>query len=362
MLAALVAIAGIITPLGLHEEFQPGKTKVARFEYVHDPSAFGAGTTARFNNAGFARICEFDDSTILSAYAPCPYTNNTVHLVQDELGDHIGFNKSWEIAIARELQDIFGSGSRNYLTTVSSFFDIQWRQMTTAQIQNVSDNKDFPVGKYRQMDTLISDDKIKLVDGLVVDASSGGIGFRNHTIPVGVGIGAVWTEELLFIQPETQCVDLNLTMDYENPKSGDQTNPLQPQVTVQLTDRGGFANSGHFRPDYDHDNAQKNPDLRQRAYQAAWANNAYSLMYFGGSHPVQNLTGPVDPSQLNPINSTIGKQYEIVFQQLKQPINTFQTYSDYGAYIFQIDDDHRYPNPNRIQLENFTNLGKSTIL
>jgi hypothetical protein len=53
---------------------------------------------------------------------------------------------------------------------------------------------------------------IVLVEGLVVDTrDGGGVGFRNHSVPVEASNGATWTEDLLWVRPVTSCVNTNLT-------------------------------------------------------------------------------------------------------------------------------------------------------
>ncbi len=48
----------------------------------------------------------------------------------------------------------------------------------------------------------------------MVDTIRGGIGFRNHTIPTQVYLGAEWDEDLLWIEPVTECVNLNLSVEF----------------------------------------------------------------------------------------------------------------------------------------------------
>ncbi|KAL8721861.1 MAG: hypothetical protein Q9225_001538 [Loekoesia sp. 1 TL-2023] len=58
------------------------------------------------------------------------------------------------------------------------------------------------------------------VEGLVVntvhsgDTVRGGIGLRNHTVPSGLPYGGRWSEDLLWIEPVTACVDTNLTFHF----------------------------------------------------------------------------------------------------------------------------------------------------
>lgn len=56
-------------------------------------------------------------------------------------------------------------------------------------------------------------DAIEPVEGLVVDAMKGGVGFRNHIAPAFAQFGAEWTEELL-VECETSCVDTNISVEF----------------------------------------------------------------------------------------------------------------------------------------------------
>lgn len=68
------------------------------------------------------------------------------------------------------------------------------------------------------MEYVLLDDKIEVVEGLIVDTRVGNasIGFRNHTLPQTNGIGAVWMEvalvhfanrqNILFVEPQTKCI------------------------------------------------------------------------------------------------------------------------------------------------------------
>ena len=109
----------------------------------------------------------------------------------------------------------------------------------------------------------------------MVDTQTGGIAFRNHTVPLGLNYGATWTEDLLWIQPETACVDTNISVEFQIPYEttyGDFQN-------ISLVDNGGFANLVTEYPRVDVYNAQSVPNLRNRAYKAAWMANAYSKSF-----------------------------------------------------------------------------------
>lgn len=87
---------------------------------------------------------------------------------------------------------------------------------------------------------MVLNDAWEAIEGLIVNTKTGGIGFRNHTTPPHLPFGSSWSEDLLFIEPETECVDLNLTLDFNIPYSNDYTGKNVENITI--TDHGGFAN------------------------------------------------------------------------------------------------------------------------
>jgi hypothetical protein len=142
------------------------------------------------------------------------------------------------------------------------------------------------VGTYRNVQSLILNNATEVVEGLVVDMIKGGVGFRNHTIPPGFSHGVTWEEDLLFVEPETVCVDTNLTLDYTVISANGAA-----ISDVVLTDRGGFVNLNQTFPKPDYDNPQANPDLYGRAYVAAWLHNAYTAVYLNVTNPGNQTTG-----------------------------------------------------------------------
>lgn len=72
-MAILIAIAGVVTPLGLYEALQPAVAIQTRFEYLQDTSPFGFGTPSR-SNFSLNRICGGGDPE----YMPCPFTDSVV--------------------------------------------------------------------------------------------------------------------------------------------------------------------------------------------------------------------------------------------------------------------------------------------
>ena len=114
-----------------------------------------------------------------------------------------------------------------------------------------------------------------------------------------------WEEDILFVEPESLCIDTNLTIDFNIAIT---PNYSALYTNVVLTDRGGFVNLNHTYPEPNLTDPQTNQDLWGRAYKAAWLNNVYTMLYFNvtsdrnesmGTHPFEYL------------NSEIGKTFPI---------------------------------------------------
>lgn len=163
----------------------------------------------------------------------------------------------------------------------------------------------FLVDSFRSMGTKALDNAIEPVEGLVVDTVQGAIGFRNHTVPPGFPFGATWSEDLLFIEPETVCVDTNITVDYTIGYLVNYTTSIKDLV---LTDRGGFSNISHELPQANLTNPQANPDLRNRAYVAAWLTNTYTMLLYNVTNP-RNATSGEEPWSY--LNTHVGKTFPL---------------------------------------------------
>ncbi|SPQ25308.1 977e06de-1174-4cee-afc6-2ce7c3bfd637 [Thermothielavioides terrestris] len=290
-IVTLVSVAAIVTPLGLYQTVEPaGSQDLEALQFVKDDSPFGYGTPARMV-APFTRSCGED---------ACPGSSMNQTCVQQGL-----LLNCTDVVYDRSIPDIwmstFTDGARQVNQSVSSIFDIQWRTQVNASDAFGSQGWYVKSG-YRQIGILILDPGIHLVDGLIVDAQTGGIGFRNHTTPAPVHeYGSTWTEDILFIEPDTQCVDLNVTFDFYLTQNN--TSRLAPR-NLSLTDRGGFSQLARKSPDLSvpvDGNGQGPLDLRERAYKAAWANNFFTLAYF-------NATGP-DPSNITRFDVTPGMKF-----------------------------------------------------
>jgi hypothetical protein len=234
----------------------------------------------------------------------------------------------------------------------------------------INNGSDFLIGDYRQLTSLLLNDKIEAVEGLIVDTHNGGIGFRNHSIPVGaLAYGAEWTEDILFIQPETQCVDTNLTFDFLLPNvSGLSYTSMD---APSLTDRGGFKNIDR-NYEWWHledlgNNTQETLDLRERAYKAAWLNNGLTMLFM-------NVTGDTIGlgDRFSYIDSFIGKQFPLIdirsdYNSSSYSINfkAIETTPIFGHYLSTLlPDTYRvtkpisnislYKNPYNVTVESFS--------
>ncbi|PKS04922.1 hypothetical protein jhhlp_008288 [Lomentospora prolificans] len=354
IVALLIAVAGIVTPLGLGEELTSLRPTSARFEYFKDNSPYGLATAER-GKTRLSRVCS-QGVGFMSGPAPCPFTGDVVTATRDNGSITYSFpDEGMNPFIADISREIFSSGTKGKRTTISNYFDIEWRQFSSTIRKNVNNDQPIDSGLYRQLDSFILENKYKVLEGLVVDAKIGGIGFRNHTLPVGFSRGARWQEDLLFIEPEAACVNTNLTFEFTIDRNASSSSPI---ADLRLVDRGGFVNLNTTYPEYDHDHAQSNPDLVARAYKAAFLNNAQTMLVF-------NVTNQNDEEKglkaFAYLNSEIGKGFEI-------PVDSLDNYlslgisSEFGRYLELSDvnstfsDVPDYPNPYGIEPSDFRSI------
>ncbi|KAL2062708.1 hypothetical protein VTL71DRAFT_5780 [Oculimacula yallundae] len=297
-MGALIAIAGIVTPLGLYETLLPTDNVQTPFQYLKDSSPFGYGTPPR-SNLTFNRKC--GGWTPL----PCPYSNTIVVTKLDQIGNGTidvpyGYNNSIPDVITQTYSSGIGDDS-----TISNYFDIQYRRHQSTIDPEVNNGSKFLVGTYRQMQSVILNDAVQAVEGLIVDTKNGGIGFRNHTVPPGFKYGASWEEDILFIEPETVCVDTNTTLDFTIAES---TNTSVNVLDLVITDRGGFINLNRSYPLIDLSDTQKNSKLYERAWKAAWMTNWNTMLYYNITNAYNETSGR---HALDYLNSKVGSTFAV---------------------------------------------------
>jgi hypothetical protein len=382
-------VTAVITPLGLYDAVVSRKPQSVSFSYAQDMTPFGYGTLPR-NDMGFNRICG-------RGFVSCPGSNFSV--IRTVSPDNLTIDTEWPDGyytnISLETQNLWASGLDAMENSVSSMFDIQWRSYEIRQ-QNLSsirpdrfnysfssagmyyDNgSPYVVGGYRPVQTLLSSNGFEIIEGLVVDLARGGIGFRNHTIPSQSSHGAMWTEDILFIVPETSCVDNNLTVDYDL-KEDASLYSLGPGGILRLTDHGGFAN---LNSTVDVEGMRMNSSqdtvrLHDRALAAAWYSNSFTMLYMNltDQEHIQEMKGygnlTVGTSYLfeDESNSTmdgifarsIPKPGRITLQRLGRHLDLPFSLSLNDSLM--INDNQVFTNPNHITQEFFREAGMFIFL
>jgi hypothetical protein len=176
----LIVIAGIVTPLGIYQTLAQAENVQTPFKYLVNNSPFGTRTPPRSNfsfNRQYSRLIP----------VPCPFTNNVAIISTNGNSVNASYPSGYNILIPKIILDIYSSGVGN-VTTISNFFDIQWRQYKVKADRNVNSDSDFTfnngsnylVGAFRGMQALGLNNAVEPVKGLIVDTVNGGIGFRNR--------------------------------------------------------------------------------------------------------------------------------------------------------------------------------------
>ena len=274
-------MAAIVTPLGLYDHVAPeaGMTQV-NFQYVKDISPLGRGTAPRLA-LGFSRFCYRGD------YA-CANTDN---IVTNWANGSISAEYGYDTRIPKETFDFMSSGRQQLGPAVSSSFDIQYRYWVKdnnsgydfGNLEYYDNGSAYDIGGYRSLTSVLLSDDWQPVEGLIVDTKQGRVGFRKHSVPsTRLAYGGIWTEDLLFIQPITACVQLSITLDY---KIGSASSEVSYPVIV---DHGGFVNIDKKLPNYDNSNDQHNPHIADRVYQGAWYILVLLMLLWNVTNPGRN--------------------------------------------------------------------------
>ncbi|KAG0633515.1 hypothetical protein HOY80DRAFT_1104910 [Tuber brumale] len=301
----ILAIAGVVTPLGLNEEATPSPTKPIPFEYLRDTSGFGQGTQSRSGYV-FSRVCGW-------IAVDCPETSSGYTYFTNETGKYTNTpsNASLDTNIPHNISEIFKSGTNGHGNIISGPFDVQHRLFRNVKDSDAGRkyNNSIPInwgkahtqGVSTLLRSLILDDSFLLVEGLIVDSKNGGVGFRNHSAPPNLRYGGKWEESLLWVEPVSQCVNNNLTIEFTIVGDYEIDN-------VRLTDRGGWVNLVHDRPNFNHSNSQLDIQLWERAYKGAWSTNVIGAWFH---NVTRNMT-------------SLGKSYSLMRDGYRPPSNPSQ--------------------------------------
>ena len=233
--AILLVVASILAPLGLRDEVVPRETKLMQFEYVPDLSPWGRVTMPR-PDSKFTRNCE------LGLIINCPGQYQGVYMNETEPGHwesvETDADSTVNLTIPENYTAMFTSPTSDLGNTVSGLFDIQYRRWRFDRWGIVDKGQPSVKPDNRFIQSLITQEKIVILEGLVVDMrNSPGIAFRNHTIPVGLEHGGTWTEDLTWIEPVTRCADTNLSIQFREENT---ENDSSANTTFSIIDRGAF--------------------------------------------------------------------------------------------------------------------------
>ncbi|CBF82114.1 predicted protein [Aspergillus nidulans FGSC A4] len=334
----LLSVAAICSPLGLYSSIEPASSATEKqFSYIADRSAFRYGTPLR-SEGPFTRFCGTE--------SPCPGTTITQTCATRGLSE-VCNDTVYESRIPEDLASVFKDGAAAVGPTVASIFDMQYRMYRNSTDQN-SELGWYTKPDYRTMSVQILEDKIKLVEGLITDLQDGGIGFRNHTAPKAtLKYGASWTEDILFIEPETECVPLNLSIHAITPPSNFNGRFLE---NFSLVDDGGFADLSRTAPPGSTATAieQGELDLKDRAYRAAWLNNHYTMVFLNITDGDSQTQTRVDSVHGQRIDLGDGKNnnFSITFSAIQTNLN-------YGAYLNFTATQNRTFNPHNVTALDF---------
>lgn len=283
--AALLVVVGIVTPLGLRDEIVLGESELIEFQYVHDPGPFGSVTMAR-PHADFTRYCE------VGLQINCPGQYQGVYMNETAPGVYSSVetdeNSTINTTIPANFTTMFTSATSDQGNTISGLFDIQFRRWKFNKNGIINKGRPYVQGNSRFTGTLIAQDRVVLVEGLIVDMRKHpGVGFRNHTIPVGLSHGGTWKEDITWTEPVTKCADSNLSIALRSEKTGEEWGT---NTTFYIVDRGAFVGLDVSALESPPWTDNQTLDLFGRAHKAARMQNVFIASSL-------NLTLPLDPSK-----------------------------------------------------------------
>ncbi|RYP18471.1 hypothetical protein DL767_009832 [Monosporascus sp. MG133] len=281
--ALLLVPSSVLAPLGLSEEIVPTGPQRVKFAYAQDTSSWGR-VTMRRPELAFGRLCE----TGLNINCPGQYQGVYMNETSEGVWESVSTDDDSTInsTIPLNYTNMFYSATSNPGNTVSGLFDIQYRRWHLDRLDLYDKGATYAQGDFRFIENLIPQEAILLKEGLIIDMTdTPGIGFRNHTVPVGLEFGATWSEDLTWIEPVTQCVDTNLSIEVNFAKGADS---FITNHTYFIVDRGAWI-------DLDMDELETRPwndnqtlDLFGRAYKAARMSNVLAAASLNISLPLDS--------------------------------------------------------------------------
>jgi hypothetical protein len=224
ILMVLSTITGIITPLGLLPTFRQDASDLQLYP-IPDNLLLSFPVTPRDNyNYTEGRICA---GSLLQGVA-CPGQT----LVNVTGQQYMQTN----LEIPQNITTTFTS------TNYTNPFDMQYRQFILSNNQYNSSGL-FSKPRIGISNSVVLTNKLYAVKGLIIDTTdSPGIGIGDIKVPK-IPYGATWSQEMLWVEPVTTCLDLNFTLNYQLDATAQILSTFSSaKLNISLTDKGGLRN------------------------------------------------------------------------------------------------------------------------
>lgn len=221
----LITLAGIITPLGLYNT----KSSIVQMMRLNAVNDVGLLSRAIMNRESYdeARICA--DGISIFSY-PCP--GASVYTT-------VNGTKTQSTEVPRNITAKFIRNSFSSYGTGA--MDMQFRMFDWGVMPQFNDGSKFLLGRFAYQQTTIASTGLFASANLIIDRSeTPGIGIMNVRVPF-LEVGGNWSRNAFWIEPVTECVNLNVTYDYT--LSDANPNTITPLLSGQtIADHGGFTN------------------------------------------------------------------------------------------------------------------------
>ncbi|KAG2184428.1 hypothetical protein INT43_000337 [Umbelopsis isabellina] len=251
----LTALTGIVTPLGLQDIIIDMGSTLQTMSYVKDDGPMGKVTSPR---------SKYQESRLCGGWYSDPCPGSTV-------GQSNGI-RSVFTQIAANITSKFNSIDND------GPFNIQYRKYTIKVLNGNNNDELTTVGTLSRMQSFILKDDMMAIEGAVVDTTNNpGIGILQHSFPNEEGESS-WSREILWLEPESACVDTNLTVRYQV-SSDLVTSLVITKNSTVIVDNGGIANLTTIQPPTYKDNSTF-IDLAYHAYTGAIWNNLATMRAF----------------------------------------------------------------------------------
>ncbi|KAI9290086.1 hypothetical protein BC943DRAFT_355912 [Umbelopsis sp. AD052] len=298
----LLALTGFITPLGLQDITIMKPAQPQSMSYIQDNGPIGLATTPR---------SMYTESRL------CLGWPNVACVGTTRLGSE-GSYAVWNMIYANVTSKFTSPEG------TQSSLNIQFRNYVTKSQNGVNNNQAVPVGELTNIQSFLLSDSITAAEGIVVDmTNTPGIGIVHHTFPSD-NQGGQWYRDVLWLEPATECVDTNLTIQFK--LSDDLTTPVNNSIV--LVDKGGLFGLTTAQPDAYTDTSD-HIDLRHHAYAGAvWGNLAVlSTLNVTRSASHYGNTYPLTPNSLNNIGYLSFMPINFLSQMAFGNVNT-STYTE----------------------------------